>query len=202
MLAFDAFTPTPPAHPAPQHAAIRPETRFPRCALIELTPADRQRLLAHLQTLDADDRLLRFGHAVRNDALASYVNGIDFDRDQVCGLVDEHAHILALAHLAVRDGEVDFGLSVTPACRQQGMGKLLFHHVIQRALDAGASRVLCHSISPAILRMANARGFRRLRGNPTAPLVLQLLATPPAVKRCDADAGQRNDACTRASGPV
>ena len=35
-------------------------------------------------------------------------------------------------------------------------------------------RVLCHSISPAVLHMAGASGFRRVGGNPAAPLVLDI----------------------------
>jgi len=148
--------------------------------MIRFGPADAPRMLAHLLTLDADDRLLRFGHGIRNEGIASYVAGIDFARDHAHGLTTSRGEIVALAHVAVRDGEVDFGLSVTPAYRRSGLGWALFGHVIALAHQSGARRILCHSVSPAVLHMAGACGFRRPRGDPAAALALHILAEPHA----------------------
>ena len=46
--------------------------------------------------------------------------------------------------------------------------------LIEAAALLRARRVLCHSISPAVLHMAAACGFRRVGGNPAAPLVLDI----------------------------
>ena len=149
-------------------AVLRPMFRF--------GPADAPRILEHLLALDADDRLLRFSHGIRDEGIAAYVATLDLARDHVHGLGTAQGDIVALAHVAVRDGEVDFGLSVTATHRQRGLGRALFNHVIALARLHGAGRIVCHSVSPAVLHMAAASGFRRPGGNHTAPLTLDLRA--------------------------
>ncbi|MBV2264703.1 MAG: GNAT family N-acetyltransferase [Thauera sp.] len=142
--------------------------------LLGFAPADAERILAHLVALDVDDRFLRFGYGIGDEGIARYVARIDFARDHVHGLTDAGGRVVALAHMAVRDGEVDFGLSVAPAWRRRGLGRILFAHVVELASLLRAQRVLCHSISPAVLHMAGACGFLRAGGNPAAPLVLDI----------------------------
>lgn len=142
--------------------------------LVGFTQADAERILSHLVTLDVDDRFLRFGYGIGDEGIARYVARIDFVRDHVHGLTDAGGRVVALAHMAVRDGEVDFGLSVAPAWRRRGLGRILFAHVVELASLLRAQRVLCHSISPAVLHMAGACGFRRAGGNLAAPLVLDI----------------------------
>lgn len=164
-----ALTPTAPDTGVPDHA-LRPLRRF--------GAADAARIRAHLLALDTDDRLLRFSHGIRDEGIAAYVAALDFARDHVHGLCSAQGDIVALAHVALRDGEIDFGLSVSPDQRQRGLGRALFGHVIALARALGAARIVCHSISPAVLHMAAANGFRRPGGRPGAPLVLALRAEP------------------------
>lgn len=142
--------------------------------LIRFAPADAERILDHLVALDVDDRFLRFGYGIGDEGIARYVARIDFARDHVHGVTDAGGRVVALAHIAARGGEVDFGLSVVPAWRRRGLGRALFAHVVELAALLRARRVLCHSISPAVLHMAGACGFRRVGGNPAAPLVLDI----------------------------
>jgi GNAT superfamily N-acetyltransferase len=136
--------------------------------------ADAPRILAHLLTLDADDRMLRFGYGIGDEGIAGYVARLDFTRDHLHGLCAAGDGIVALAHVGIRDGEADFGLSVLPAHRGRGLGHVLFEHVIGLAESSGAARVVCHSISPAVIHMAGRCGFRRPGGKTGAPLTLQL----------------------------
>lgn len=168
-----ALTPTPHV---PSITAPRPMLRF--------GAADTPRILEHLRALDADDRLLRFSHGIRDEGIAAYVASLDFARDHVHGLCTAQGDIVALAHVALRDGEVDFGLSVIAAYRQRGLGRALFGHVIALARLHDAIRIVCHSVSPAVLHMAAASGFRRPGGCHTAPLTLELRAA----SRCADDA--------------
>lgn len=161
-----AATLTPPT--APAYAALRPMFRF--------GPADAPYILEHLHALDAEDRLLRFSHGIRDEGIAAYVAKLDYARDHLHGLCDAHGNIIALAHIAILDGAVDFGLSVCTGYRQRGLGRALFSHVIALARLHGAARIVCHSVSPAVLHMAAANGFRRPGGNHAAPLTLDLRA--------------------------
>jgi GNAT superfamily N-acetyltransferase len=160
-----ALNPPAPDAGAP-NLALHPMRRF--------GAADAPRIHAHLLALDTDDRLLRFGHGIRDEGIAAYVAALDFARDHVHGLGTVQGGILALAHVALREGEIDFGLSVSPGQRQRGLGRTLFGHVIALSRALNAARILCHSVSPAVLHMAAASGFRRPGGRLTAPLVLDL----------------------------
>ncbi|MFT3760878.1 GNAT family N-acetyltransferase [Thauera sp.] len=145
--------------------------------LTRFGPADIPRVLAHLLSLDADDRMLRFGYGIRDDGIASYVTRLDFIRDHLHGLCSASGEIIALAHVGIRGGETDFGLSVTLAHRGRGLGHRLFGHVIELAKSSGATCVVCHSISPAVHHMAILHGFCRPGGRLAAPLTLQLSAS-------------------------
>lgn len=75
--------------------------------LLGFAPADAERILAHLVALDVDDRFLRFGYGIGDEGIARYVARIDFALDHVHGLTDAGGRVVALAHIAARDGEVD-----------------------------------------------------------------------------------------------
>lgn len=156
---------------------LAPDAGSPNLALrpmIRFGAADAPRIRAHLLALDTDDRMLRFGHGIRDEGIAAYVAALDFARDHVHGLCIAQGEILALGHVALRDGEIDFGLSVSPGQRQRGLGRALFGHVTALARVLDAARIVCHSVSPAVLHMAAAGGFRRPGGRLTEPLVLEL----------------------------
>ncbi len=158
-------------------ATTNPATTSPTIAaspLPRFQATDAPRVLAHLLALDADDRMLRFGHGIRREGIVAYVAGIDFKRDHVHGLSAASGEVVALAHVAVRAGELDFGLSVIPAYRQRGLGRALFEHVMALAPQLGAQRIVCHSISPVVLHMVAVRGFRRPNGDPASAPTLDL----------------------------
>lgn len=180
------------APPAAAPAAARTgyvRLRHPGPAATRLTrfgAADAPRILAHLLSLDADDRMLRFGYGIGDEGIAGYVARLDFARDHLHGLCAAGGDIVALAHVGIRDGEADFGLSVIPAHRGHGLGHALFGHVIGLAESFGAARVVCHSISPAVIHMAGRCGFRRPGGRTDAPPTLEFSS---AVRTSAAAAG-------------
>ena len=161
-------------------ATTNPATTSPTIAaspLPRFQATDAPRVLAHLLALDADDRMLRFGHGIGREGIVAYVAGIDFKRDHVHGLSTSNGEVVALAHVALRTGELDFGLSVIPAYRQRGLGRALFEHVMALAPQIGAQRIVCHSISPVVLHMVAVRGFRRRNGDPASAPRLDLGAS-------------------------
>src|SRR3954470_14894138 len=82
-----------------------------------LGPGHRARIAAHLKALDEDDRYLRFGYPARDAQIESYVERIDFDRDDVFGIYNRKLELIAMAHLAFADDPghaecAEFGVSV------------------------------------------------------------------------------------------
>ena len=149
-------------------------------ALQRFTAGDAERIRLHLLSLNADDRTLRFGYGIADPGIAAYVARLDYEQDYVAGLSRADGSIAALAHAGIRDGEADFGLSVIHELRGHGLGQVLFEHVIALAWQAGAERVLCHSISPAVIHMASRHGFRRPGGSHDAVLTLERPTHLPA----------------------
>ena len=54
----------------------------PGVAVHRLNPRHRDDITRHLLQLPADDRRLRFGQQIRDDAVRAYVGQIDFARDR------------------------------------------------------------------------------------------------------------------------
>src|SRR5262245_54332298 len=102
-------------------------------AIQRLDPSARERMLAHCSALSDDDRRLRFGSAPRPEAIAQYVDRIDFDRDALFGVFDDELAIIGLAHVAFVDGGAELGLSVVPAHRRRGIGSALLERSAEHA---------------------------------------------------------------------
>lgn len=123
----------PPAGPAPAEQARR------WVPIRTLQERHRSRILAHLLALDADDRLLRFGHVVSDERIRQYAAQLDFERDQFFGSFDRRLALLTLGHLALdlTDGSAEFAVSVLARARGRGLGSQLFEHAVTHARNRG-----------------------------------------------------------------
>ena len=128
----------------------------------ELNPDERDRLLAHLLALSPEDRRLRFAHAIADDGLQRYVEGIDFTRDTVFVATDAELRVVGAAHVA-RDGEhAELGVSVLPQARGHGIGAALLERSAIHARNAGV-RVLfmnCLVENAPMLHLARKQGLQ------------------------------------------
>ena len=107
-------------------------------AIQRLGPADRERILRHLASLDEGDRSLRFGVAHDADALARYVAGIDFETSSVLGAVLTDGSLIGVAHIALSDAVAELGISVLPGQRQKGVAGALAGAALREAQRMGA----------------------------------------------------------------
>lgn len=60
----------------------------------------RVEILAHLLALAPQDRYLRFGYAATDSHIERYVDGLNFERDEVFGIIDRSLRLIAVGHLA------------------------------------------------------------------------------------------------------
>jgi ribosomal protein S18 acetylase RimI-like enzyme len=108
------------------------------------------RVLAHLLALSNEDRVLRFGYLVSDEGIQHYAEKLDYERDQIFGVFNRGLRLVALVHLAfgaagqVPGGAAEFGISVLPRQRGQGLGALLFDHAITHARNRGLGTLLIH----------------------------------------------------------
>lgn len=119
-----------------------------------LAPRHRDRIAAHLLALPERDRYLRFGYAAGDVQIERYVDGLDFERDEVFGVFNRKLVLIALAHLAYprpdqREGPraAEFGGSVLPSVRGRGYGARLFEHAMLHARNRGLDTMFIHALS-------------------------------------------------------
>ena len=65
----------------------------------------RERIMAHLLSLDVHDRYLRFGYAASDENIRLYAQGLNFERDEIFGIYNRMLNLIALAHLAYPTGQ-------------------------------------------------------------------------------------------------
>ena len=114
-------------------------TALPAVAIQRLNARHRDDIKRHLLQLPATDRRLRFGQQIRDEAVRTYVDGIDFARDRVFGIQDPDLELVGVAHLALDPLErvAELGLSVRPAARVRGNGFALLQRSVLHAANLG-----------------------------------------------------------------
>ena len=144
----------------------------------------RERIATHLLSLDRQDRYLRFGYLAQNDHIQRYVDGLDFERDEIFGIYNRKLELIAMAHLAgTADKEhqacAEFGVSVLPSARGRGYGARLFERAAMHATNDGISLLFIHALSEnaAMLKIARNAGAKVERDGSESEAYLHL---PPA----------------------
>jgi RimJ/RimL family protein N-acetyltransferase len=151
-------------------------------AVQRLNPKHREDIARHLQQLPENDRRLRFGHAVQDQAIRDYVDGIDFERDCVFGIHGQALELIGVAHLALDPKEkvAELGLSVDPSSRVRGHGFALLQRSVLHAANRGY-RVLfmvCLAENGIMMHLARKAGLTLVieSGEADARLKLDRLA--------------------------
>jgi RimJ/RimL family protein N-acetyltransferase len=147
-----------------------------------LDPDARPKLLKHLLALPAADRRMRFGASMLDAAVEGYVARLDFDRDVVYGVYEGNLDLAGVTHLSISDGVAEFGVSVLPACRRQGIGTALISRAALHARNQGLPLLFmqCLSENHAIIRIARGLGMRVVSYGPECEASLPLRKGTPA----------------------
>lgn len=143
----------------------------------------RDRIAAHLLSLDARDRYLRFGYAATDEHIQRYVAGLDFERDEIFGIYNRKLELIAMAHLAYpsekgHPSSAEFGVSVLKAARGRGYGARLFERAAMHARNDGVTQMFIHALSEntAMLKIAKSAGAMVRRDGSESEAYLQLPA--------------------------
>jgi RimJ/RimL family protein N-acetyltransferase len=130
--------------------------------VIQLPRGARRKFAAHLLALSADDRRLRFGSAIADAAIENYARRIDFERDAVFGVYGANLVLVGACHVAQAGETAEFGVSVLPGERRQGVGSALVARAALHARNAGISALFMHCLSEnrGIIRVARKFGMR------------------------------------------
>lgn len=90
---------------------------------------EADKLIEHLCKLEGDDRRLRFGVSISDEAIGNYVTKSMLDEDSawfVCG----EQEIVAACHVAIYNNEGELGCSVDPSFRGLGLAQQLFDRAV------------------------------------------------------------------------
>jgi GNAT superfamily N-acetyltransferase len=148
-----------------------------------LSEKHRPKMIAHLQSLNAQDRYLRFGYPATDEQIENYVSHLNFEQDDIYGVFNRRLDILAMAHLAFSvDPQwstcAEFGVSVDVRLRGKGLGARLFERAVIHARNQGVALMFIHALSEntPMLKIAKKAGARVEREGSESDAYLSLPA--------------------------
>ena len=160
----------------------------PNVYVKELSEKDRHRILRHFLALEESDRLLRFGTYLPDAMVEKYVEGLDFSRDKVFGVMSHHFRLVGVGHLAFaprsekdeatdKDTVAEFGVSVSKNARGKGVGAKLFERgaIHCRNADVDTLYMHCLSSNQTMIHIAKKAGMEIHREYGEADAYLKLL---------------------------
>jgi len=151
----------------------------------ELHAAHRERILQHLFLLNEEDRRLRFGTQTPDEVIHRYVEKLDFHRDAIFGSFDSQLNLIGMAHLAYlpeTKGQplaAEFGVSVLPNGRGQGIGSALLARASVHSRNTLIETLFVHCLANnrAMMHLAQKAGMLVEYAHGDADAYLKL---PPA----------------------
>lgn len=134
----------------------------------ELHAGHREEILQHLLLLNEEDRRLRFGTQTPDEVINHYVDGLDFSKDTVFGSFDAQLKLVGMAHLAYLPKAKDqapaaeFGVSVLPNGRGQGIGTALLARASVHSRNTRIETLFVHCLANnrAMMHLAQKAGMR------------------------------------------
>ena len=151
----------------------------------ELHAAHRGRILQHLLLLNEEDRRLRFGTQTPDEVIHRYVENLNFNRDAIFGSFDSQLNLIGMAHLAYlpeitgQPLAAEFGVSVLPNGRGQGIGSALLARASVHSRNTRIETLYVHCLANnrAMMHLAQKVGMLVEYAHGDADAYLKL---PPA----------------------
>jgi RimJ/RimL family protein N-acetyltransferase len=134
----------------------------------ELHAGHREEILNHLLKLGEEDRRLRFGTQTPDEVIEHYVSGLNFNEDAVFGVFDTDLQLIGMAHLAFlpavkgQPRAAEFGVSVLPEGRAQGLGTALLERSAVHSRNSNIQTLYVHCLAnnKAMMHLAQKAGMK------------------------------------------
>ena len=163
---------------------VKPYAKPLMIPIRSIGPSHGTRIAAHLLSLSPEDRYLRFGYMANDEQIQRYVDGLNFERDEIFGTYNRKLELIAMAHLAYSTDPqlkscAEFGVSVLASARGRGYGSRLFDRAVIHARNDGVDMMFIHALSEntAMLNIARKGGATIERDGSESEAYLKL---PPA----------------------
>jgi GNAT superfamily N-acetyltransferase len=145
-------------------------------------PSHGERIAAHLLALSPQDRYLRFGYLANDEQIRRYVEGLNFERDEIFGIYNRKLELIAMAHLAFSTSPelkscAEFGVSVLAHARGRGYGARLFDRAVMHSRNEGVGMMFIHALSEntTMLNIARKAGATVERDGSETEAYIKLL---------------------------
>jgi RimJ/RimL family protein N-acetyltransferase len=166
----------------------KPYTAGQAIPVRELHAEHRDEILSHLLQLNDEDRRLRFGTQTPDEVIAHYVEQLDFNKDTVFGIFDADLKLIGMAHLAYlpeskgQTRAAEFGVSVLPEGRAQGLGTALLQRSAVHARNTRIETLYVHCLASnkAMMHLAQKADMRVEYAYGDADAYLKLSPASPA----------------------
>jgi RimJ/RimL family protein N-acetyltransferase len=154
----------------------------------ELHAGHRVEILNHLLQLGEEDRRLRFGTQTPDEVINHYVERLDFNRDAIFGVFDADLKLVGMAHLAYLPAikgqarSAEFGVSVLPEGRGQGLGTALLQRSAVHSRNSNIQTLYVHCLAnnKAMMHLAQKAGMKVEYAYGDADAYLKLPPANPA----------------------
>lgn len=129
--------------------------------VLQLSETNRDAMRRHFLTLSDEDLRLRFEHVISENTLLRYADSIDFERDAVFGVFDADLGLAGVAHLGLRGGVAEFGVSVAPGHRGEGIGTALYRRAYEYSRNHRITTLFVHCLkeNAAMMHIARKAGM-------------------------------------------
>ena len=173
---------------ANDHLPSKPYTAGQAVPVRELHAGYRAEILNHLLQLNDEDRRLRFGTQTPDEVISHYVEHLDFNKDVVFGVFDLDLKLIGMAHLAYmpeikgQARAAEFGVSVLPEGRGQGLGTALLQRSAVHSRNTRIETLYVHCLAnnKAMMHLAQKAGMRVEYAYGDADAYLKLSPASPA----------------------
>ena len=173
---------------ANDHLPSKPYTAGQAVPVRELHAGYRAEILNHLLQLNDEDRRLRFGTQTPDEVISHYVEHLDFNKDNVFGVFDADLRLIGMAHLAYlpeikgQARAAEFGVSVLPEGRSQGLGTALLQRSAVHSRNTRIETLYVHCLAnnKAMMHLAQKAGMRVEYAYGDADAYLKLSPASPA----------------------
>jgi RimJ/RimL family protein N-acetyltransferase len=153
---------------ANDHSPRKPYTAGQAVPVRELHAGHKAEILNHLLQLNDEDRRLRFGTQTPDEVIAHYVKRLDFNKDNVFGVFDDELKLIGMAHLAYlpeikgQARAAEFGVSVLPEGRSQGLGTALLQRSAVHSRNTRIETLYVHCLAnnKAMMHLAQKADMR------------------------------------------